>query len=59
MNTKGYRQRKRDFGVLCIQKDETQIKFDSEYIWLWVGIEPKNKVILGLNISKEQHMFVP
>ncbi len=38
--------------------DETQIKVGSEHLWLWVAIEPKNKVILALNISKERNMFV-
>jgi transposase-like protein len=42
---KGYRQRKRT-------------KAGSEYIWLWVAIEPKNKEILGISISKERNMFV-
>ncbi len=26
-----------------IQKDETQIKIGSEYIWIWIAIEPENK----------------
>jgi len=38
--------------------DETIIKAGSEYIWLWVAIEPKNKEILGISISKERNMFV-
>ena len=38
--------------------DETQIKVGSEYIWLWVAIEPENKEILVLNISKERNMLV-
>ena len=38
--------------------DETIIKAGSEYIWLWVAIEPKNKEILGIRISKERNMFV-
>ena len=38
--------------------DETLIKVGSEYIWLWVAIEPKNREILALNISKERNMFV-
>ncbi len=35
-----------------------QIKAGSEFIWVWVAIEPKNKVILVLSISKERNMFV-
>ncbi len=38
--------------------DETQIKVGSEYIWLWIVIEPKNRTILALSISKERNMFV-
>ena len=39
--------------------DETLIKVgSSEYIWLWVIIEPKDKEILATNISKERNMFV-
>ena len=28
--------------------DETMLKIGSEYVWLWVAIEPKNKRILAL-----------
>jgi putative transposase len=38
--------------------DETAIKAGSEYLWLWVAIEPKNKQILALSTSKERNMFV-
>jgi putative transposase len=38
--------------------DETIIRVGSELIWLWVAIEPENKQILALNISKERNMFV-
>jgi putative transposase len=38
--------------------DETLIKVGSEYVWLWVAIEPENKQILALSISKERNMFV-
>lgn len=38
--------------------DETLIKVGSEYIWLWVAVEPKNREILALSISKERNMFV-
>jgi putative transposase len=34
------------------------LKVNSEYIWLWVAIEPENKQILALNITKERNMFV-
>jgi putative transposase len=39
--------------------DETMLKVGSEYIWLWIAIiEPENKQILALNVSKERNMFV-
>ena len=38
--------------------DETMLKVGSEYIWLWVAIEPKNRQILALSISKERTMLV-
>ncbi len=38
--------------------DETMIKIGSEFIWLWIAIEPKNMEILALSISKERNMFV-
>ncbi len=39
--------------------DETQIKVgSSEFIWLWIAIEPENRQIFALIISKERNMFV-
>jgi putative transposase len=38
--------------------DETLIQVGSEYVWLWIAIEPKNREILALSISKERNMFV-
>ncbi len=39
--------------------DETQIKVDSEYIWLWIStIESETKNIFGISISKERNMIV-
>ncbi len=38
--------------------DETLIKVGSDYIWLWVAIEPKNKHILALTISIERDMLI-
>ncbi len=38
--------------------DETIIKVGQEHIWVWVAIEPKDKEIVGISISKEQNMFV-
>lgn len=36
--------------------DETIIKVGSEYIWLWVAIEPKDKEILEITVSKERNI---
>jgi transposase-like protein len=30
--------------------DETQIKIGKDYFWIWVAIEPIDKVILGTHI---------
>jgi putative transposase len=38
--------------------DETIIKAGSKHVWLWVAIEPENRRILALDISKERNMFV-
>jgi putative transposase len=38
--------------------DETLIKVGSEFIWLWVAIEPENSQILSVSVSKERNMFV-
>ncbi|MER5176205.1 MAG: DDE-type integrase/transposase/recombinase [Candidatus Nitrosocosmicus sp.] len=38
--------------------DETAVKAGSELIWLWVAIEPIDKEILAIDISKERNMFV-
>jgi putative transposase len=38
--------------------DETLLKVGSEYIWLCVAIEPINRQVLTLSISKERNMFV-
>src|SRR5215210_9363013 len=38
--------------------DETQIRVGSEYVWLWVAIEPENRRILALDISKERNTLL-
>ena len=38
--------------------DETLIKVGSNYVWLWVAIEPTNRTILGIRISIERNMLV-
>ena len=49
-----YRRRKISEYVV----DETLIKVGSQYIWIWVAIEPENREILALNISKERNMLI-
>lgn len=38
--------------------DETQIKVGQDYFWIWVAIEPIDKVILGTHISLERNMLI-
>jgi len=39
--------------------DETLIKVgSSEYVWLWLIIEPKDKEILSITTSKDRNMLV-
>ena len=38
--------------------DETLIKVGADLIWLWVAIEPENRQILAVSVSKERNMFV-
>ncbi|MDQ6722895.1 MAG: DDE-type integrase/transposase/recombinase [Thermoproteota archaeon] len=51
-------KKKKIAEYFCIQRDETRIKYGTEYIWLWVAIEPESKEMLGMSISKERNMFV-
>ena len=36
----------------------TQIKVGQDFFWIWIAIEPDNKIILGLHISFQRNMFV-
>jgi putative transposase len=38
--------------------DETLIKVGADLIWLWVAIEPENRQILAVSVSKERNMIV-
>ncbi len=38
--------------------DETLIKVGSELTWIWVAIEPQNRQILALSISRERNMLI-
>ena len=53
---KRYYQREKRISEYVI--DETILKVGSEYIWLWIAIEPENRQILALNISKERNMLI-
>ena len=48
--------RKRDVSGYVV--DETLVKTGSELVWIWVAIEPKGRLILALNISKERNMLI-
>jgi transposase-like protein len=37
---------------------ETSIKAGSDYVWLWVAIAPKDKMILGIRNSIGRSMLV-
>ena len=51
-------QRKRKKVQEFIVVDETLLKVGSQYVWVWVAIEPLAKVILGIRISFERTMLV-
>ena len=38
--------------------DETLVKIGSGFIWLWVAIEPKDREILSMRISRERNMLL-
>ena len=38
--------------------DETLIKVGSEYTWIWTAIEPENRQILALSISKKRNTLI-
>ncbi len=44
----------------CIQKGETLIKVGSEFIWVWwvAAVKPRNKIIIGFDISNRRNTFV-
>jgi transposase-like protein len=37
--------------------DETLIKAGNEYVWLWIAVEPTDKIILGIRICIERNML--
>jgi putative transposase len=38
--------------------DETLLKVGNQYVWLWIAIEPTDKLILGIRISFERSILV-
>jgi len=38
--------------------DETQLKVGSQFIWIWIAIEPKHRQILQIDISFERTMLI-
>ena len=38
--------------------DETLLKVRNQFVWLWIAIEPIDKIILGIRISFERTMLV-
>ena len=38
--------------------DETLIKAGNEYVWVWVAIEPTDKLILGIHITLERTILI-
>jgi putative transposase len=51
-------ERKRRKVQEFIVDDKTLLKVGSQYVWVWVAIEPLAKVILGIRISFERTMLV-
>ena len=60
-NQKKYLSKEISFKRRKISKfiiDETQIIVGQDYFWIWVAIEPIDKVILGTHISLERNMLI-
>jgi putative transposase len=38
--------------------DETLPKVGSQYLWLWVTIEPENRQILAVTVSRERNILI-
>ncbi len=49
------RKRKRISGFII---NDTLVKMGSTYMWIWVAIEPENKHILAVTISKERTILI-
>ena len=51
-------RKRRKVQEFIIVDDKTLLKVGSQYVWVWVAIEPLAKVILGIRISFERTMLV-
>ena len=49
-------QKKRKVSEFII--DETLLKVGENYVWLWIAIEPIDKIVLGIRTSIERSMLV-
>ena len=49
-------QKKRRVSEFII--DETLLKVGENYVWLWIAIEPIDKIVLGIRISIERSILV-
>jgi transposase-like protein len=50
---------KRDANYLNLSWiDEPSIREGSDFVWLWVALEPTDRTILGIRISIEKNMLV-
>ena len=56
INQRGYFKRNPKYPNSVI--DETLIKAGNEYVWLWIAVEPTDKIILGIRISIERTILV-
>ena len=45
-------------GLGIHSSDETLLKVGSEYIWLWVAIEPESRQIPVVTVSRERNMLI-
>ena len=52
------KEKKKDVQEFIIVDDKTLLKVGSEYVWIWVIIEPIDKVIIDIRISFERTMLV-
>jgi putative transposase len=52
------KEKKKNVQEFIIVDDKTLLKVGSEYVWIWVIIEPIDKVIIDIRISFERTILV-